>query len=288
MPMPSTAQTGLDAPAGRLAAAQVLRGRAVLMTRPRQQAEALAVAIAAAGGVALRFPTLLIEPLLESAVLDAALRRLGEFDLVVFVSANAAHQAQARCHALGVPGLALLRCAAAPGPATATLLAGLGVAKVIAPATRFDSDGLIEAIDGSGLRPASVLILRGADAAGDGAAGTGREQLAAWLAGRGAAVEVVASYRRVALQLAAGEIDSLLARCAPDALVVTSSEGGQRLMQLLGDRGRTWLASVPVFVPHLRIAACMRTLGLSDIHLTPGGDGGIMDSLSAHFRQGRG
>ncbi len=286
-PLSGAAQTGLDTRLGRLAAVQVLLGREVLLTRPREQAEPLAAAIAAAGGVALRFPTLVIEPMVECAALDAALRRLHAFDLVVFVSANAAQQAHARCLALGLPGLTLLRCAAAPGHATATLLGALGVTKVIMPAARFDSDGLIAAIDESGIRLASGLILRGADASGDGAAGSGREQLAEWLVARGVEVEVVASYRRVARQLAAGEIDSLLARRAPDALVVTSSEVGQQLMQLLGDRGRAWLASAPVFVPHERIADCMRALGLSNLHVTPGGDAGIMDRLSAHFRQVR-
>lgn len=267
------------------ASENALLGREVLVTRPRQQAAALAEAIAAAGGVALRFPTLSIEPVAEFTVLDAALRRLAYFDLVVCVSANAARQAEARCVALGLPGLAQVRSAATPGPGTATALAGLGVARVIAPSSRFDSDGLIEAIAAAGLKLSSVLILRGADRVGDGTAGSGRQQLGEWLVKRGAAVEVVASYRRAHVQLAAGEVEALLARRAPDALVVTSSEGGSRLAHLLGDKGMKWLAAVPAFVPHARIADCMRAIGLANVYLTAGGDAGIMNGLIAHFRE---
>ena len=276
-----------DAGSGGDVSTQALRGCEVLVTRPRDQAAALVGAIAAAGGLALRFPTLSIEPVADCAVLDAALRRLDEFDLVVLVSANAAQQAQARCVALGLPGLGQVRCAATPGPGSALVLASLGIANVIAPASRFDSDGLIEAIDAAGLMLSHVLILRGADAASGAAAGSGRAQLAEWLLARGAMVETVASYRRGQVQLAAGEIDDLLGRRAPDALVVTSSEGAQRLVELLGAEGLAWLATVPTFVPHPRIAARVRTLGLSNVYLTAGGDAGIMDGLAAHFRQVR-
>lgn len=264
---------------------QALRGCEVLVTRPREQALALVGAITAAGGVALRFPALSIEPIADCTVLDAALRRIADFDLVVFVSANAAQQAQARCVALGLPGLALVRRAATPGPGTASALGAFGLARVIAPSSRFDSEGLVEAIDATGLRLGSVLILRGSGAVDDGAAGSGRQQLGERLAERGAAVEVVASYRRGHVKLVAGEVDALLARPAPDALVVTSSEGGERLVRLLGDKGLRWLASVPSFVPHARIAERIRGLGLGHVHLTAGGDAGIMNGLIAYFRE---
>lgn len=267
------------------ASENALLGCEVLVTRPREQAAGLVDAIVGAGGVALRFPTIAIEPVAECTLLDAALRRIADFDLVVFVSANAAKQAAARCVTLGLPGLARVRCAATPGPGTAAALAGLGVTHVITPASRFDSDGLTEVIAAAGLTLSSVLILRGADGPGDGAAGNGRQQLGDWLTEQGAIVETVASYRRAPVQLAASAVEALLARRAPDALVVTSSEGGQGLVRLLGDKGMTWLAAVPVFVPHARIADCMRALGLANVVLTAGGDTGIVRGLAAHFRE---
>lgn len=266
------------------ASENVLRGCEVLVTRPHEQAAGLVDAIVAAGGVAMRLPTIAIEPVAECALLDAALRRIADFDLVVFVSANAAGQAAARCVTLGLPGLAQVRCAATPGPGTAAALAGFGVTRMIAPASRFDSDGLIAAIAAAGLKLSSVLILRGADGPGDGAAGSGRQQLGDWLTAHGAVVKTIASYRRAPVQLAAGAVEDLLARRPPDALVVTSSESGQRLMHLLGDKGIAWLSAVPVFVPHARIAECMRALGLANVVLTAGGDAGIMHGLAAHFR----
>ena len=280
---PEVASKGC-ASAGRDAGDLFLQGRVVLVTRPDGQAETLVRAIAAAGGEALRFPTLDIDALTPGAALDRALRRLALFDLVVFVSPNAVLQAQARCAALGLPGLSAVRRAAAPGTGTAAALSALGVAEVLVPAQRFDSEGLIEVLTARAIAPASVLILRGTALSGEGATGSGRDLLAHWLLQRGATVETVACYRRQRVAVAPERIAALLARPAVDAIVVSSSEGGAGLVELLGGAGLSWLAGTVIFVPHWRIAERMRAFGLGNVNVTAGGDDGIMLGLADYFR----
>jgi uroporphyrinogen-III synthase len=256
------------------------------VTRPREQSAALVRAIEAAGGVAQVLPTLDIGAVADSASLDVALGGLHTYELVVFVSANAVRETRARCTSLGLPGLDRIRLAAAPGPGTAAALIDAGVEQVIVPAERFDSEGLISAFSARKCRPASVLLLRGTDEDNSAGAGAGREELVHWLRENGASVEVLACYRRVYAQLNPAELATLISGPAPDATLVSSSEGGRALAAMLGHPGTGWLADVPVFVPHERIARTMGELGFATVHATEGGDGGLMRGLASHFGGG--
>lgn len=263
-----------------------LDGLSLLVTRPREQAVALVRAIEAAGGTARVLPTLEIGPVADSLPLDAALASLTQYGLVIFVSANAVREALARCAALGLPGLDRIALAAAPGPATAAALTASGVAEVVVPVERFDSEGLIAELSARDMRPARVLVLRGTDEENAGGAGAGREDLVRWLRENGASVEVLACYRRVYARLDPAELASMTAGPAPDATLVTSSEGGRALAAMIGNSGMAWIARVPMFVPHPRIARAMGDLGFSSVHLTEGGDVGLMRGLAAHFGTG--
>ena len=68
-----------------------LAGRGIVITRPDRQAAGLAALIDAAGGHALRYATIEIEPL-RTARLDALLGRLADYDVLVFISRNAVEQ----------------------------------------------------------------------------------------------------------------------------------------------------------------------------------------------------
>jgi uroporphyrinogen-III synthase len=258
----------------------------LLVTRPIEQAGTLAQAIKAAGGEAWLLPTLEIVAVEDNPELDAGLRHLARYDLVIFVSANAVREALARCLKLGLPGLSGIVMAGAPGPATAAEVAAAGVAEVLAPTSRFDSEGLIEAMIERKLAPVRVLMLRGADDEASGSGGSGREKLMHWLRQRGAQVDVLACYRRVRARPDARRLASMFAAPAPDATVVTSSEGGRSLVAMLGAAGMAWLGDVPMFVPHPRIGDVMGELGFGRIHVTAGGDAGLLRGLAAHFDTG--
>jgi uroporphyrinogen-III synthase len=68
---------------------QRLRGRKIVVTRPRAQASKLADLIAEQGGEAVLFPLLEITPLADPAPLQAAIARLESYSLAIFISPNA-------------------------------------------------------------------------------------------------------------------------------------------------------------------------------------------------------
>lgn len=260
-----------------------LGGERILVIRPAGQSEALVQAIRVAGGVPVELPTIDILPVEDPGALDEALRTVQRYDLVVFVSANAVRQFAARAGIIGTAGLPALRRAAAPGPATAMELSRGGVANVVYPRERFDSEGLVEELRATGQEFTQVLIVRGGGS-GDNGEGSGREALAGWLRSRGARVDSVAAYLRRPAGMTADRRNALLASPRPAALLVSSSEGGRHLVTMLGEAGRAWLAGAVVLVPHVRIATAMREAGFADVRVTAGGDAGLMAGLARHFR----
>ncbi|MGH8738493.1 MAG: uroporphyrinogen-III synthase, partial [Burkholderiales bacterium] len=85
-----------------------LAGRGILVTRPREQAQALAALIEAASGSTLVFPAIEIEDLPDLRPILGLIDRLDEFDLAIFISPSAVHKALNLVHA---------RRAARPWPA---------------------------------------------------------------------------------------------------------------------------------------------------------------------------
>ena len=129
-----------------------LRGRGILVTRPRAQAAPLARLIEQAGGRALLFPAIEI----EDVPAPGALSRLHEFDLVIFVSPTAVAKAmpQVRAWPAG-PRVA------AVGAGTRRALEKHGIANVIAPATGADSEALLATPELGDVAGKRIAILRG-------------------------------------------------------------------------------------------------------------------------------
>lgn len=249
-----------------------LAGRRVVVTRPAGQAAHLAALIRAAGGEPLLFPALEIFAAAESPQLRALIERLDSFDLAIFISSNAVEKALAlvRARRDWPAGLRV----ATVGRGSERELRRQGFAAVIAPGERFDSEGLLELPQLNQLAGKRVVIFRGEG---------GRELLGDTLMARGAAVEYAECYRR-------GRPDAdptpLLAWCQRRelaAFTVTSSEGLANLRAMLGDAGRECLASTPLFIPHERIAAAARALGVRTVVLTGPGDEGLVEGLTAFF-----
>ena len=250
-----------------------LAGKTIVVTRPRAQAADLARAIAEQGGVPLIFPLLEIEAAADPAPLGQAAECLGDYALAVFISPNAV--------AYSLPVLLAGRewpaglVPAAVGQGTVKALAARGVAGCIAPTERFDSEALLalpelQADRVSGRR---VAIFRG-----DG----GRELLADTLRQRGATVDCIPCYRRLAPAEGAGPLLAAWRAAALDAITVSSSEGLRYLVDMLDAPGRASLAATPLFVPHARIAENARQLGLARVILTPPADAGIIAGLCAY------
>ncbi|MFZ5524178.1 MAG: uroporphyrinogen-III synthase [Pseudomonadota bacterium] len=250
-----------------------LTGLKIVVTRPRDQAVQLMQRIEQAGGVPLLFPLLDIAPVQDTRVLHEQIARLARFDLAIFISPNAVRYGMAAISAVG-PLPPLLKIATV-GQGSAKALRESGIANVMAPAERFDSEGLLalpELQDVSGWR---VMIFRG-----DG----GRELLGNTLRERGATVEYAACYQRSNPQQDIGTLVS----AAPDAITVTSSEALGYLWQMLDDGAQAALRDTPLFVPHERIAGLARQQGWHQVLLTGSGDDGLLSALAAwaHQRMG--
>jgi uroporphyrinogen-III synthase len=257
-----------------------LAGLKIAVTRPRDQAVPLARRIEQAGGIPLLFPLLDIAPVQDQQALHEQISRLAQFDLAIFISLNAVQYGMATIRAANATlspnpspasGRGELKIAAV-GQGSAKALRGLGIANVIAPAERFDSEGLLELPELQNVAGWRVLIFRG-----DG----GRELLGDTLRARGATVEYAACYRRSKPQ----QDIAVLLDAAPDALTVTSSEALGYLWQMLDDAQRESLCGIPLFVPHQRIAELAQRQGWRQVSLTGAGDDGLLSALVAWARQ---
>lgn len=260
---------------------------AIVVTRPRAQAGALAAALAAAGHRVALLPLLEIHPLADPAPLRAVLAGLAAYDLVAFVSPNAIDAAFAH-----LPRDAAGRIAWPAGVRIAVLgegsratLAGYGLTAadtaIVSPpdSAASDSEHLLAALDLAALRGRRVLIVRGE---------SGRELMADGLRAAGAAVTVVAAYRRAVPVLTpdlAAQLLQLLER--PQRWIMTSSEALRGLMDLLSELERQRPGSDVVvrmqqqalIVPHARIAQTANGLGFTWITLTGSGDERLLAAL---------
>jgi uroporphyrinogen-III synthase len=243
-----------------------LAGLKIVITRPRDQAVQLAQRIEQAGGNPLLFPLLDITAVQDTRALHEQVSRLAQFDLAIFISPNAVHYGIAAIReADAVPNT--LRISTV-GQGSAKALRALGIANVIAPTERFDSEALLALPELQNIAGWRVMIFRG---------DSGRELLGDTLKARGATVEYAACYQRSKPQQDAG----MLLAAKPDAITVTSSEALGYLWQMLDDNAKGILRDTPIFLPHARIAELAHEQGWRHVQLTDSGDDGLLSALMA-------
>ena len=245
-----------------------LAGAGIIVTRPPRQAARFAERLAALGARPIVWPAIVILPPDDPAALARVHARLREFDLAVFVSANAVEY--------GAPDpsrwpdtLAIY----APGVGTAEAIAAVGLPAARIPATTFDSEGLLALPALNDVAGKRVVVFRGED---------GRAALGDALRARGAQVEYVACYRRAAPASGAEGLAGLIVRGEAHALTLTSGEGLRNLIAALPAPAVLRLRTLPTFAQHPRIVAEARAAGLTAL-LTPAGDGGLISALLEWF-----
>jgi uroporphyrinogen-III synthase len=257
---------------------------AVVITRPRQQAEPLARAVAALGRTPVLLPLLEISPLPEQGQgeLRRVLHDLASYALVAFVSPNAIEAAFA--HIRRWPESVDI---AVVGEGSRAALAKHGVldggVRIHSPAdpARSDSEHLQQVLDLARLAGRRVLVVRGEG---------GRELMPDALRGAGAAVETVAAYRRALPSLTpelAAQLADLLAR--PNDWIITSSEALRGLASLvdrlasaeLQHQLQHQLRQQHLIVPHARIHETACALGFTRLTLTGSGDERLLAALQS-------
>jgi uroporphyrinogen-III synthase len=249
-----------------------LAGRGIVITRPAEQAGALAELIRAAGGNPLLFPAIEITDVADLKPLLALIARLDAFDVAIFISPSAVDKSMNLISARG--GLPPHLAIAAIGRGSVKALGRFGVRGVIAPGRRFDSEGLLELPEFADPAGKRVVIFRGEG---------GRELLGDTLAARGASIEYAECYRRGRPGADVAPLMRAWARREVHAVVVTSSEGMSHFFDMVGKLGQTWLQRTPVFVPHPRIADTARGLGVREVRVTAPGDEGVLAGLVEYF-----
>jgi uroporphyrinogen-III synthase len=110
-----------------MSTARPLEGKRIVVTRAVEQARELTARLENMGAIVLQFPAVSFSEPSDTAELDRAVRSLGEFDWILFTSANAARFFAGRCRRLGVePSRDGNYLCAAVGPATASAVAAEG------------------------------------------------------------------------------------------------------------------------------------------------------------------
>lgn len=224
-------------------------GLRVLVTRPAAQSGSIERRLKDRGMQPLSLPLFEIVACGDD---DAHRARLGEartWDGWIFTSVNAAHRAIVLGREVGAwPDLYAI------GEATARVLAEAGRAPVRLPVHGSTSEDLLAL---PGLRDVSnrrLLVCTGEG---------GRDALVPELRRRGASVDRLDLYRRVAVEHPEARVRDLAGRC--DAVICTSGEGLARLHTLMPEDLRSRLARRLLVVPSQRVLELARHLGFTEV-----------------------
>ena len=207
-----------------------LQGARVVVTRPRRQAGPLAAALRGRGATPVLLPTIRIEPVADAANVDSPLRDVerGEFEWLVFTSANAVDACARRIEALGMqPGCLAATSVAAIGSATAKAARAEGFRVRLVPDTS-TGEGLGAALVRVATPGSRVLYPRSA---------VGGDSLPAILRDAGLDVVAVDVYRTLPEE----EVDSGaledVRRGEFDLLTFSSPSSVRNLLRMLGSDG---------------------------------------------------
>ena len=209
--------------------ARPLFGKRILVTRPKDQSMELVERLEAMGAEAIEAPMIRILPPEDYGPLDEACAGAGDFDWIVFSSANAVDVFMERLlagpkdlRALG--GVKL--CGV--GPATAEHLADYGLKVDLTP-PEYRAEAVLRALSDRGDVRGLKVLLPHAD--------IGRELLADELRKQGADVTEVVAYRTIAVEAdREGEPDiyRMLLERSIDVVTFTSASAVRNFVRILG------------------------------------------------------
>jgi len=216
----------------------------VLVTRPAGQGDSLCERLEAAGFTVTRQPLLALEPL--DGLAPAQRRLVADLDRYqhcIFISRNAVRYGLELLFDYWPQWPVGVACYAV-GDSTASALREAGLA-VRTPGADMTSEGLLALPELVAVRGDRVLIVKGEG---------GRQALRETLGSRGAEVDELACYRRVAPALDGAGLRDRLAREAVRLILISSGEALANLTALLQPRETHKLADITLVVPSARVA----------------------------------
>lgn len=253
----------------------VLAGRGILVTRPAHQAEPLCQLLEAAGARVMRFPVLTILPAQDRPAVTTHLAHLADYDMAIFVSANAVEQTMALMQPGAWPAQVKI---ASIGSATTRTLMAYGLTVTSSPAAGFTSEALLLLPEFQHVQGRRILILRGEN---------GREHLRDQLIQRGAQVDYLEVYRRMRADIDPQPLLKEWQAGAIDAVLLTSAESLHQLRAIIGTLGQQLMRPTALVVANVRI----RELAHSLVHAGPvviasdATDAAMLDALRRYFLQ---
>ncbi|WP_182865658.1 uroporphyrinogen-III C-methyltransferase [Stieleria mannarensis] len=202
-----------------------LHGQTILVTRPADQAEALADAIRDLGGYPLIAPAIAVKPVDDFTALDRSIENLDDTDLLIFCSANGVEHYCRRLRDLKHDARRLAGTSiAAIGKKTDLKLLEHGIRADILP-DDYRATSLANQLQSSAAGQ-SITIIR---------ASRGSDELPSKLKSAGARVDEVVAYQNVDVDTADPSIAAALADRTIDWVTVTSTATAKNLYRLYGD-----------------------------------------------------
>jgi uroporphyrinogen-III synthase/uroporphyrinogen III methyltransferase/synthase len=210
-----------------------LSGRRVLVTRAAHQAGKLSDGLRALGAEPVEVPVLEIRPPASFDALDAALRRLDNYDWVILTSANTVRALEERADALGIEfALPASANVAAVGEATAAAARRAELHVSFVPESYVAESlvsGLLEGLQ-FGVAGLRILLAR---------AEMARDVIPDALREAGAVVDVVEAYQNAMPETAPEQLQEALAH-GIDAATFTSSSSVTHLAAAAREAGVSW------------------------------------------------
>ncbi|MEE9345674.1 MAG: uroporphyrinogen-III synthase [Methylococcales bacterium] len=244
-----------------------LQDSRILITRPKLQSKQLSELIEQAGGQAILFPVLEIIAPNNTHLIHQQLSKTEAWDWIIFTSANAVN------HAITVTNNQLpikpITKIAAIGLNTANSLSKHGITVNLIPNIS-SSEGLASTIMQL-TEHRNCLIIKGEG---------GRNILQKCLIQHGGMVTTVDVYRRICPDSNTGSLLDQWRCQAIDYVTVTSVEGLNNLIQLIGDQGFELLQKTTIVALSQRIRDAGIKTGLSNIVVASStSDKGIFETI---------
>jgi uroporphyrinogen-III synthase len=230
-----------------------LNNYSVLVTRPKRQAENLCQLLEQQGLQAIRFPTLEIVAL-DHGGIQQQLAMLKQYHWLIFISANAVNFALSANN--GKIDAFKYCSIAAVGKATEKALSRSGLAVQLVPASRFNTEGLLDTSEMNNVTAKSCLIIRGKG---------GRETLANCLRMRGAQVDYLEVYSRQRPRYSDRSVMRLLKTGGVNAITMTSGEALNNLLAMIDLELHDTLYLVPIIVISKRLKEMAKEMGFKHI-----------------------
>ena len=231
-----------------------LFGKRIVVTRARAQATGFAELLESYGAQTVQFPTIEIQPILETPALDEAITHLGDYDWIIFTSVNAVEIFYSRLRKNGADVRSFGKAQiCAVGPKTLEALDRIGICADFAPS---QSRGLAIAAEMENLMGQNIMMP---------CATIAPEDLRMALREKGAVVDTIPIYDTVKTEgKGREELEKKIINGEIDMVTFTSSSTVTNFVDMFDQRPvEVFLAKVGIAVIGPSTASMVKRYGLA-------------------------